>query len=61
MLAVFHQKGSSGLMDIREYLLDKTGKDWAIASLYITLVKLKKKGFVESYKGEPKRVRGGKA
>jgi DNA-binding PadR family transcriptional regulator len=61
MLAVFHQKGPAGLMDIRNYLLDKTGKDWAIASLYIALDKLKKKGFVESDKGEPKRVRGGKA
>jgi DNA-binding PadR family transcriptional regulator len=61
MLAVFHQKGPAGLMDIRKYLLDKTGKDWAIASLYIALDKLKKKGFVESDKGEPKHVRGGKA
>lgn len=61
MLAVFHQNGPAGLMEIREYLLDKTGKDWAIASLYIALDKLKKKGFVKSFKGEPKRVRGGKA
>ncbi len=61
MLAVFHQNGPAGLVDIRKYLLDKTGKDWAIASLYIALDKLKKKGFVETYKGEPKRVRGGKA
>jgi PadR family transcriptional regulator PadR len=61
MLAIFHQKGPASLMDIREYLLDNTGKDWAIASLYIALDKLKKKGFVESYKGEPKRIRGGKA
>ena len=48
-------------MDIRQYLLDKTGKDWAVASLYIALDKLKKKGFVKSYKGEPTHVRGGKA
>jgi PadR family transcriptional regulator PadR len=61
MLAVFQHNGPASLMDIRDYLLDKTGKDWAIASLYIALDKLKKKGFVESYKGEPKNVRGGKA
>ncbi len=61
MLAVFHQSGPASLMDIREYLLDKSGKDWAIASLYIALDKLKKKGFVQSFKGEPKQVRGGKA
>jgi len=61
MLAVFHHNGPANLMDIREYLLDKTGKDWAIASLYIALDKLKKKGFVKSFKGEPKHIRGGKA
>jgi DNA-binding PadR family transcriptional regulator len=61
MLAVFHHNGPANLMDIREYLLEKAGKDWAFASLYIALDKLKKKGFVESYKGEPKHVRGGKA
>lgn len=61
MLAVFHHNGPTSLMNIRDYLLDKTDKDWAIASLYIVLDKLKKKGFVKSYKGEPKNVRGGKA
>ena len=61
MLAVFHHDKPASLMDIRNYLLDKTGKDWAIASLYIALDKLKKKGFVKSFKGEPKRIRGGKA
>ena len=61
MLAVFHHERPASLVDIREYLLDKTGKDWAIASIYIALDKLKKKGFVQSFKGEPKPVRGGKA
>jgi len=61
MLAVFHQEGPACLMDVRKYLLDKTGKDWAIASLYMALDKLKRKGFIESFKGNPKHVRGGKA
>ena len=61
MLAIFHQNRPSSLVDIREYLLKKTGKDWAVASLYIALDKLKKKGWVKSFKGEPKHVRGGKA
>jgi len=61
MLAVFHQNGPACLMDIRKYLLDKTGKDWAIASLYMALDKLKRKGLIESFKGDPKHVRGGKA
>jgi len=61
MLAVFYHEDPASLMDIREYLLERTGKDWAIASLYIALDKLKKQGFVKSFKGEPKQVRGGKA
>jgi DNA-binding PadR family transcriptional regulator len=61
MLTIFYHNRPVNLMDIREYLLDKTDKDWAIASLYIALDKLKKKGFVKSFKGEPKHVRGGKA
>ena len=61
MLAVFHHDGPASLVDIRDYLLERTGKDWAIASLYIALDKLKKQGFIQSFKGEPKQVRGGKA
>lgn len=61
MLAVFHHHRPANLMDIRGYLLDETGSEWAIASLYIALDKLKKKGYVKSFIGEPKPVRGGKA
>ena len=61
MLAVFYHNEPTRLVDIRKYLLKNTGKDWAIASLYVALDKLKKKGFVKSFKGEPKHVRGGKA
>jgi DNA-binding PadR family transcriptional regulator len=61
MLAVCHQRGPASLMTIRDYLLEKTGREWAVASLYIALDKLKKKGYVESHIGEPKNVRGGKA
>lgn len=61
MLAVFHHDRPASLVDIREFLLERTGKEWAIASLYIALDKLKKQDFVKSFKGEPKQVRGGKA
>jgi PadR family transcriptional regulator PadR len=61
MLAVFHHHRPASLIDIRDYLLDKTGREWAIASFYIALDKLKKKGYVKSFIGDPKPVRGGKA
>ena len=49
------------LVNIREHLLKFAGKDWAFGSLYITLDKLRKKGFVETYTGKPSSIRGGKA
>lgn len=49
------------LVNIREHLLQYTGKDWAFGSLYITLDKLRKKGLVETTIGKPSAARGGKA
>ena len=61
LLAVFHNREPVSLLVIRDYLLNKTGREWAFASIYIALDKLKKKGFVDSHMGEPKHIQGGKA
>ncbi len=61
MLAVLHLREPAYLVNLRNFLLEHTGKDWAFGSLYITLDKLRKKGFVETYTGKPKHTRGGKA
>lgn len=60
-MAIFRLKEPAYLVNIRNFLLDHTGKDWAFGSLYITLDKLKKKGFLETYTGKPRRTQGGKA
>jgi DNA-binding PadR family transcriptional regulator len=61
MLAIHRIKEPPYLVNIRNFLLENTGKDWAFGSLYITLDKLKKKGFLETYTGKPKHTQGGKA
>jgi DNA-binding PadR family transcriptional regulator len=61
MLTIFHLQEPAYLVNIRKHLFEHTGKDWAFGSLYITLDKLRKKGFVETYTGKPKHTQGGKA
>lgn len=61
LLTIFRLKEPAYLVNVREHLLEHTGKDWAFGSLYITLDKLWKKGFVETYIGKPSASRGGKA
>ena len=61
LLAIFQNKEDSRLLNIREILVQNTGRDWAFASLYLSLENLSKKGLVETRRGTPSSVRGGKA
>ena len=61
MLTVFSLEEPAYLVNIRNHLLENTGKDWAFGSLYITLDKLRKKGLIDTYLGKPKGTQGGKA
>lgn len=45
---------------IHELLVDQTGRNISIGSLYITLLRLEDKGYLHSWKGEPTRERGGR-
>jgi DNA-binding PadR family transcriptional regulator len=42
-------------------IAEKSGRDIALASIYATLERLERKGFVKSALGEPTAERGGKA
>jgi DNA-binding PadR family transcriptional regulator len=61
MLTIFHLKEPAYLVNIRNFLIKHTSKDWAFGSLYITLDKLRRKGFVNTYTGQPRHRQGGKA
>jgi PadR family transcriptional regulator PadR len=61
LLAIFQIKENSCLLNIWEILVRDTGKDWALASLYLSLENLRKKGFVRAFRGKPSLRRGGKA
>jgi len=61
LLTIYRLNEPAYLVNIREHLLKFTGKDWAFGSLYITLDKLYRKGYVKTYIGESRGSRGGKA
>lgn len=61
LLTIFRLNDPAYLVNIREHLLDNTGKDWAFGSLYVTLDKLEKKNYVSTYSGTASKTRGGKA
>jgi len=61
LLAIFRIQKDAYLVNIREHLKEHAGKEWAFGSIYITLEKLCRKGFVKSRVGAPTSTQGGKA
>ena len=61
LLTVYMLKGNSYLVKIRENLIETTGKEWSISSVYVPLEKLRKEGFLDMYVGTPEPKKGGKA
>ena len=61
MLAVLRLGDDAYGVTIRRELLTRAKKDVAIGAVYTSLDRLERKGFVESWLGEPTRERGGRA
>jgi DNA-binding PadR family transcriptional regulator len=61
LLAIFRIRKDAYLVNIREHLKKHTGKDWAFGSIYITLEKLHRKGYIKTRTGDPSSIQGGKA
>jgi len=61
LLAVFRIGKDAYLVNIREHLMEHTGKDWAFGSIYISLEKLRRRGLIAARIGKPSSSQGGKA
>ena len=61
LLAVWRLGREAWGANIRDELAGVTGRSLSISAIYVTLVRLEKKGLVTSDFGEPEKVRGGKA
>ena len=47
--------------DIRDTIEERTARVLTVSAIYVTLMRLEKKGFLSSELGDPTPVRGGKA
>ena len=61
LLSIFHLKDNAYLITIREFLKDKTGKNHAIATIYVPLERLKKLGYLDTIDGGPSPKVGGRS
>jgi PadR family transcriptional regulator PadR len=60
LLGIFHLKDNAYLITIREFLKDKTGKNHAIATIYVPLERLRKLGYLDTAFGDPSPKVGGR-
>jgi len=61
MLSLVRLKDNAYGMTIHDEIHDVTGRDVAIPTVYVTLARLEKKGYVSSELGSPTAERGGRA
>lgn len=61
MLAVLRLGEEGYSRTIREEIEERSGRRVARGALYVTLDRLREKGLLRSWKGEPREERGGKA
>ncbi len=61
LLAVKRLGGPTSGADIRDTIEDRTDRVLTVSAIYVTLMRLEKKGFLTSELGDPTPVRGGKA
>lgn len=61
LLAIFRIGQDAYLVNIRAHLKEHAEKTWPFGSIYITLEKLVKKGFIQTRAGAPSSTQGGKA
>lgn len=60
LLAVGNLRDDAYLVEIRKYLADLSGKEWAVSTIHIPLRRLEQAGFVDAFYGEATAVRGGR-
>jgi len=61
LLAVMRPAGNAYGVQISRDIVEKSGREVALASVYAALERLERKGFISASLGEPTAARGGKA
>lgn len=61
LLAVWRLQGNAYGATLRNHIAEVTGEDWSFGSIYPSLERLARKGYVRSYLGDPTPERGGRS
>ncbi|MFC1564858.1 PadR family transcriptional regulator [candidate division KSB1 bacterium] len=61
LLTVLKLKGNAYIVSIKENLEEYTGKNISFGALYVSLNRLKRDGYLNTYLGDSSSVRGGRA
>jgi PadR family transcriptional regulator PadR len=61
LLSILRLKENAYCVPIFDEIQRITQKKWTMGGIYIPLYRLEKKGYVESYLGQPTAARGGKS
>ncbi len=61
LLTVDQLNDSSHLINIRQYLIDNSERDWSVSSVYVPLDRLTREGFLTERIGDPIGKRGRRA
>ena len=61
LLAILRLGEEAALVGLREFLNAQTGKPWSVGNVFVSLEKLEKLGYIDSFLGEPSARRGGRA
>jgi len=60
LLAILKLRDNAYVVSIREELIEMTGETWAMGALFVTLDRMFRKGYVQSWLSEPTPERGGR-
>ena len=61
LLAVHQLQTEASLKNIRTHLVQSTGKDWSVSSVYVPLDRLAQAGYLDTHHSDPVARPGGKA
>lgn len=61
LITIYRLGNQSSLVKIRASLLQTTGKEWSVSSIYVPLDRLERAGLLSASIGEPEARRGGRA
>ena len=61
LLAIFHLKEGAYLLSIRDFIKERTGKEFAIGTIYVPMERLRRMGYLRVKVSKPSSKVGGRS